>query len=244
MCGSIFILSNLTNFLKCTQKFTCSNLKLLHILLRNSYNKTVIGEKLTTGEKLALLHEKKGITQEKLSEILSVARQSVSRWETDISFPETDKLIKLIKLFEWSIDFLLNEDSQLNEENSIYISIDDCYKFIRECGYFFLATSLDNQPKLRPFGMIYLNRKALYIATDKRKNVYSDLITNPQIEMASYNLNTHRWIRIRGRAETESSILIKDEIINDYPLLKQKFFSDAEMFLVIFKLLIDEINIF
>lgn len=199
---------------------------------------------MTTGEKLALLREKKGITQEQLSELLGVSRQSVSKWETDISFPETDKLIKLSKLFECSIDFLLNEDRQGNEENSIEISIDECYKFIRECGYFFLATSLDNQPKLRPFGMIYSNKKALYIATDKRKNVYSDLITNPQIEVASYNLNTRRWIRIRGRVETESSIWIKDELMNDYPLLKQKFFSDAEMFLVIFKLLIDEINIF
>lgn len=199
---------------------------------------------MTTGEKLALLREKKGITQEKLSEILGVSRQSVSRWETDISFPETDKLIKLSKLFECSIDFLLNEDSQENEENSIDLSIDDCYQFIRECGYFFLATSLDNQPKLRPFGMIYFNQKALYIATDKRKNVYSELIANPQIEMASYNLNTHRWIRIRGRAETESSIRIKDEMINDYPFLKQKFFGDAEMHLVIFKLFIDEISIY
>lgn len=199
---------------------------------------------MTTGEKLALLREKKGITQEKLSEILGVSRQSVSRWETDISFPETDKLIKLSKLFECSIDFLLNEESEGNEENSIDLSIDDCYQFIRECGYFFLATSLDNQPKLRPFGMIYFNQKALYIATDKRKNVYSELIANPQIEMASYNPNAHRWIRICGRAETESSIRIKDEMINDYPLLKQKFFGDAEMHLVIFKLFIDEISIY
>lgn len=199
---------------------------------------------MTTGEKLALLREKKGITQEKLSEILNVSRQSVSRWETDISFPETDKLIKLSKLYECSIDFLLNEDILENEENSPDFSIDDCCKFIRECGYFFLATSLDNQPKLRPLGMIYSNKKALYIVTDKRKNVYSDLIANPQIEMASYNLNTRRWIRIRGRAEVESSMLIKEEIINVYPLLKQKFDSDVEMFLVIFKILIDEFNIF
>ena len=85
---------------------------------------------MTTGEKLALLREKKGITQEKLSEILNVSRQSVSRWETDISFPETDKLIKSSKLFECSTDFLLNEDIQENAENSIDVSIDNCYKFI------------------------------------------------------------------------------------------------------------------
>ncbi|RKI42078.1 helix-turn-helix domain-containing protein [bacterium D16-51] len=199
---------------------------------------------MTTGEKLALLREQKDITQEKLSEILNVSRQSVSRWETNISFPETEKLIKLSKLFECSIDFLLNEDIQGNEENSIDVSIDNCYKFIRECGYFFLATSFKNQPKLRPFGMIYSNKKALYFATDKRKNVYSDLIGNPQIELASYNVNTRKWIRVNGKAEVENSIMIKDEMMNKYPLLKQKFFDKTEMFLVIFKLNIDEISIY
>ena len=199
---------------------------------------------MTTGEKLALLREKKGITQEKLSEILNVSRQSVSRWETDISFPETDKLIKLSKLFECSTDFLLNEDIQGNEESSTDVSIDNCYKFIRECGYFFLATSFNNQPKLRPFGMIYSNKKTLYFATDKRKNVYSDLVKNPQIEMASYNVNTRKWIRVNGKAEVENSIMIRDEMINKYPLLKQKFFDETEMFLVIFRLLIHEISIY
>ena len=199
---------------------------------------------MTTGEKLALLREKKGITQEKLSEILNVSRQSVSRWETDISFPETDKLIKSSKLFECSTDFLLNEDIQENAENSIDVSIDNCYKFIRECGYFFSATSFNNQPKLRPFGMIYSNKKALYIATDKRKNVYSDLVGNPQIEIASYNVNTRKWIRVNGKAEVENSIMIRDEMMNKYHLLKQKFFDKTEMFLAIFKLIIDEISIY
>ena len=67
---------------------------------------------MTTGEKLAVLRKEKGITQEALSEMLNVSRQSVSRWELDVAFPETDKLIKLSKLFECSIDFLLNENIQ------------------------------------------------------------------------------------------------------------------------------------
>ena len=64
---------------------------------------------MTTGEKLAALRKRKGITQERLSEILGVSRQSVSRWEMDAAFPETEKLIKLSKLLECSFDFLLNE---------------------------------------------------------------------------------------------------------------------------------------
>ena len=191
---------------------------------------------MTTGEKLALLRKKKGMTQEELSEILNVSRQSVSRWEMDAAFPETDKLIKLSKLFECSIDFLLNNNIQESGEVRTDISINDCYKFIRECGYLFLATSVDNHPKLRPLGMIYSNDKELFIATDKRKNVYTDLLGNSQIEVATYNLHSHKWIRISGRAEIENSIHVKDDMTEVYPLLKQNYQNEEELFLAIFKI--------
>lgn len=198
---------------------------------------------MTTGEKLALFRKKKGITQEELSEILKVSRQSVSRWEMDATFPETDKLIKLSKLFGCSIDFLLNDNIQECEENRMGTSMGDCCRFIRDCGYFFLATSVDNQPKLRPFGIIYSNDKELFIATDRRKKVYSELTNNSQIEIASYNLHTRKWIRMSGKAEIESSILIKEEMMTTYPVLRQKYLNETEMFLVIYKLLIDDIHI-
>ena len=65
---------------------------------------------MTTGEKLAVLRKKKNLTQEQLAEILGVSRQSVSRWEMDVAFPETEKLVKLSRLLECSIDYLLNTD--------------------------------------------------------------------------------------------------------------------------------------
>ena len=57
------------------------------------YNEYGWGDIMTTGEKIALLRRKKGVTQEELAESLKVSRQSVSRWEMDVTFPETDKLI-------------------------------------------------------------------------------------------------------------------------------------------------------
>lgn len=46
---------------------------------------------MTTGEKIAALRKSKGITQEELAEMLKISRQSVSRWEMDAVFPETEK---------------------------------------------------------------------------------------------------------------------------------------------------------
>lgn len=198
---------------------------------------------MTTGEKLALLRRREGMTQEELAETLDVSRQSVSRWEMDAAFPETDKLIRLSNLFDCSIDFLLKTDYQLSENKNTGLSARDCCRFIRECGYFFLATSVDDQPRLRPFGMIHADDRSLYIATDKRKSVYHDLQKNPKVEMASYSSETHKWIRIRGRVEAESSLKIREEMMDVYSNLRQAYRSGDEVYLVIFKLLIDDISI-
>lgn len=64
---------------------------------------------MTFGEKLSKLRKEYNYTQEQLADILGVSRQSVSKWESDIAYPETDKLIKMGRLFECSVDYLLNE---------------------------------------------------------------------------------------------------------------------------------------
>lgn len=198
---------------------------------------------MTTGEKIALLRKKKGLTQEALSEQLDVSRQSVSRWEMDVSFPETDKLIKLSKMFECSIDFLLNEAITAEEEKREEAwTAQDCYSFIRKCGYFFLATSVNGQPRLRPFGMIYAKEETLFFVTDKRKSVYSDLTQNSRVEIASYHPATHKWIRICAEAVVESSNQLKEEIMDMYPNLRRSYQEEEEMYLAIYRLRMDGIQ--
>ena len=36
--------------------------------------------------------------------------QSISKWESDIAYPETEKLIELGKLFDCSMDYLMKEE--------------------------------------------------------------------------------------------------------------------------------------
>ena len=65
---------------------------------------------MTLGEKIAKQRKEHNFTQDQLAEILGVSRQSVSKWESDIAYPETEKLIKLGKLFDCSMDYLLKEE--------------------------------------------------------------------------------------------------------------------------------------
>ena len=66
---------------------------------------------MTLGEKLSKLRKEHNYTQEQLAEVLGVTRQSISKWESDIAYPETDKLIKIGRIFQCSMDYLLNEDA-------------------------------------------------------------------------------------------------------------------------------------
>lgn len=65
---------------------------------------------MTLGEKIAKQRKELNYTQEQLADILGVSRQSISKWESDIAYPETEKLIELGRLFDCSMDYLLKEE--------------------------------------------------------------------------------------------------------------------------------------
>ena len=75
---------------------------------------------MTLGEKIARQRKELNYTQEQLADILGVSRQSISKWESDIAYPETDKLIELAKLFDCSMDYLLKEE--ITEKDGVQTS--------------------------------------------------------------------------------------------------------------------------
>lgn len=50
------------------------------------------------------------MTQEELAEALDVSRQTISKWESDSAFPETEKTLVLCELFGCTMDGLLRGD--------------------------------------------------------------------------------------------------------------------------------------
>ena len=81
---------------------------------------------MSLGENLQFLRKKHNITQEQLAEQLEVSRQSVSKWESDSSYPEMDKILQLCNLFHCGVDDLVQKDiSQLYVEDKT--NYDDHY---------------------------------------------------------------------------------------------------------------------
>lgn len=87
---------------------------------------------LQIANRLLQLRKERGLSQEELADQLGISRQAVSKWERAEASPDTDNLICLAKLYNVSLDYLLQtEDSletikteQIKEEAKIGVEED------------------------------------------------------------------------------------------------------------------------
>ena len=70
---------------------------------------------MTIGERLYKLRKEKNISQEELANVLDVSRQTISKWETDQSTPDFDKIIPLCEYFGITSDELLTGSKNIKE---------------------------------------------------------------------------------------------------------------------------------
>lgn len=76
---------------------------------------------MSLGERLYELRKKKGLSQEEVAERLNVTRQSVSKWETDESKPDFDKIVPICELYEISTNELLSGTKEEKEEQEVQV---------------------------------------------------------------------------------------------------------------------------
>lgn len=88
------------------------------------------------GDKLIALRKKNGLSQEDLAAKLNVSRQSVSKWESNNTYPETDKIVQICNIFDCSMDDLINDNitdlssmERINKTNFNYV-FDSLLEFI------------------------------------------------------------------------------------------------------------------
>jgi transcriptional regulator with XRE-family HTH domain len=76
---------------------------------------------MTLGERLQNLRKENMLSQEKLADLVGVSRQAVSKWETGLSNPDTENMIKLGEIFNLSIDEIIGRvfvKNKVPEESS------------------------------------------------------------------------------------------------------------------------------
>ena len=68
------------------------------------------------GENLKTLRKQKGFSQEELATRLHVVRQTISKWEKNLSVPDADTFIRLAEVLEVSVSELLG--AKIENENA------------------------------------------------------------------------------------------------------------------------------
>lgn len=79
---------------------------------------------MNLGDKLYELRKSKNLSQEEVAEKLNVSRQTISKWETNQSTPDFDKILPLCELYNITTDELIKgeikEETVVKKDISIY----------------------------------------------------------------------------------------------------------------------------
>ncbi|MBT2621898.1 helix-turn-helix transcriptional regulator [Chryseobacterium sp. ISL-6] len=72
---------------------------------------------LTLGTKLTRLRKKKGYSQQEVADLLQISQPAYHKWETDMTHPDLENLLRVSKIFEVDLSYLTEEGSNLISNN-------------------------------------------------------------------------------------------------------------------------------
>ena len=100
----------------------------------------------------------------------------------------------------------------------------EVYELLKQAGTYYLATSENGQPRVRPFGTIHIYRDRLYIQTGKSKAVSRQLHANPRFELCAFH--DGRWLRLEGTAVEDDDREARVSMLEAYPSLQALYSPD------------------
>lgn len=96
-------------------------------------------------------------------------------------------------------------------------------EFLNQNPVQYLATvGRDGKAKCRPFMFCFEKADKLWFCTNNQKDVYKDMLNNPEIEISVYSSENNSWIRLAGKAVFEDNMKVKEECMNN-PIVKGQY---------------------
>lgn len=83
----------------------------------------VKGVRMTLYVKLRRLRNNANLTQEEVATKLGVSRQTISKWESGLSIPQTEHIIEICKLYKITSDSLLDYHKPLTIPKIKYLAL-------------------------------------------------------------------------------------------------------------------------
>ncbi len=84
------------------------------------------------GERIAQLRKEKNLSQAELAQVLDVSRQAVSKWEQNLSFPDTAKLIALAEVLGTEVQYLATGQMPVYEPAPVVVNLVETVERVQE----------------------------------------------------------------------------------------------------------------
>jgi pyridoxamine 5'-phosphate oxidase len=95
-------------------------------------------------------------------------------------------------------------------------------KFLNANPTCYLATVEGDRPHVRAMGMFRADENGIIIETGTFKDVYKQMVANPNVELCFFNAKDGIQIRVSGAVEPLDDIELKKEIVAQRPFLKER----------------------
>ena len=171
---------------------------------------------MTIGQRISKIRKDNNLSQEGFGDVLGVSRQAISKWESDSSIPDVEKLILISKTYNVSVGWILGIEEQPKSEsgelsqNQLYMAQEIAKQYI---------DALPKPDRKKPRKMLMIIAAAAALAlfiwcldlSNRLSNMQSQYfslqsnITNVQtsLDNQSYNLSN----RIEEILKSQNSLL-------------------------------------
>lgn len=117
------------------------------------------------------------------------------------------------------------------------------YEFLKECGSFFVLTINDDFPAGRPFGAVMEVGEDLYLSTNDVNQAHKQMRANGHVQIVAKKPTSREWIRITGIATECDNKELKARMLEECPVLQQRFASVGMERFIMFKIKVINVEI-
>lgn len=117
------------------------------------------------------------------------------------------------------------------------------YEFLKECGSFFVLSIKGDYPAGRPFGAVMEVGQDLYLSTNDMNEAHKQMRENGHIQIVAKKTNSREWIRITGLATECQDLDLKDRMLQECPVLQQRFGTVGMEHFILLKVQVENVEI-
>lgn len=102
-------------------------------------------------------------------------------------------------------------------------NIQEVHDYVRECGYYTIATVDGDQPHVRAFSSFEIINGRLYVMTGRKKDVFKQLEKNGKFELVAVKKDFSEWIRVSGVLVDDPDLEPQKEYLKRNPQFNKSY---------------------